>query len=266
MSREQRDNRESPYGQNRPNESQYPLPPQQGSYPPPPQQQGYPAPGPYSAQGTPNQQGDMMSLPPPPMQQQDLYRTHHMQGHPQDMYSQYAGPLQYPPQQQGVGFGQPAPRQRTAIACRYCRRRKVRTTPRVYVSPTNVRQIRCHGFDQNPEGRCTNCTRFNQECIFSPVSSQAAAFVPAHTAYPHLRNPGRMSQGVDGRSMYPQQGGPMIYGAHGQPLGPIPPHDPHYPPPQQYGAAPYPSPGYDGRGHPQTPMDDQVSCQPRVQR
>ncbi|KAI9854528.1 MAG: hypothetical protein M1824_000293 [Vezdaea acicularis] len=76
--------------------------------------------------------------------------------------------------------------------------------------------IRCSGFETAQDGRCANCTRFHQECIFTPVSSQTQAFVPAHTAYPHLRSansaPGR------GRPVYGQ-----LYGAHGQPLGQVPP-------------------------------------------
>lgn len=57
-----------------------------------------------------------------PQHQQDLYRPlppppSMYQGHPQDPYR--GGPPQH------LSFGQPAPRQRTAIACRYCRRRKV---------------------------------------------------------------------------------------------------------------------------------------------
>ncbi|KAI9732038.1 MAG: hypothetical protein M1818_007633 [Claussenomyces sp. TS43310] len=106
---------------------------------------------------------------------------------------------------QQMSFQQSAPRQRTAIACRYCRRRK----------------IRCSGFEQSADGRCSNCQRFQQECIFTPVSSQAQAFVPAHAVYPHMRN---MGVGVDGRPrpmMYPQ--GQQVYGAHGQPLGQVPP-------------------------------------------
>lgn len=77
-------------------------------------------------------------------------------------------------------------------------------------------QIRCSGFDQSPAGRCLNCERFQQECIFTPVSSQAQAFVPAHAVYPGMRN---MGIGPDGRTrqMYPQ--GTQLYGAHGQPLG-----------------------------------------------
>src|ERR1700712_2252577 len=80
-------------------------------------------------------------------------------------------------------------------------------------------QIRCSGFDQNPEGRCSNCQRFQQDCIFTPVSSQAQAFVPAHAVYPAMRN---MGVGPDGRPrmMHPQG---TLFGAYGQPLGPIPP-------------------------------------------
>ncbi|MCJ1408337.1 hypothetical protein MMC19_002412 [Ptychographa xylographoides] len=221
----------------------------------------------------------MVTLPPPQSQQhQDLYR------HPgYDMYPAHPQHMPYPPnphdphrdpsQHPQMNFSQPAPRQRTAIACRYCRRRKVRED---HVAEATMgwktdgeNQIRCHGFDSSPDGRCTNCLRFHQECIFTPVSSQAHAFVPAHTAYPHLRNTGRMPQHPDGRPMYPPQGQPVIYGAHGQPIGPMSHHgpDPSYPPPPQgYGPGPYPGPMYDDRGPPQPPHpQDQVSRKrPRV--
>lgn len=73
--------------------------------------------------------------------------------------------------------------------------------------------------------------------MFTPVSSQAQAFVPAHAAYPHLRNaPGGP----------PRPGGVTLYGAHGQPLPPqqqpagaettLPPPQGMYP----YGGAPPP--------------------------
>ncbi|MCJ1228798.1 hypothetical protein MMC12_005461 [Toensbergia leucococca] len=159
-------------------------------------------------------------------------------GHPQD-------PHRGPPQHMNYSQ-QPAPRQRTAIACRYCRRRK----------------IRCSGFEASDDGRCTNCQRFQQECIFTPVSSQAQAFVPAHTAYPHLRNAGNMSSQRGGRPIYPQQGPPVIYGAHGQPLGPMPHQDPNYPPQPSHGyplispTHPYQGPVYDDRG-PQQPSHPQ---------
>ncbi|RDW92590.1 hypothetical protein BP5796_01984 [Coleophoma crateriformis] len=156
-------------------ESQYPPPP--NGYAPDPRYQG----SPYGA-------------PPPPQPYRDDrgYQADYGRGAPQHM-----------------NFTQSAPRQRTAIACRYCRRRK----------------IRCSGFDQNPEGRCSNCQRFQQECIFTPVSSAAQAFVPAHAVYPNMRN---MGVGPDGRPRpmggYPQ--GTQLFGAHGQPLGPLPPQPP----------------------------------------
>ena len=80
--------------------------------------------GPSNSQAYPSAastSGEMVTLPPPQHQQnQDLYRhpTYDMYpGHPQDPHR--GGP------QSHMNYNQPAPRQRTAIACRYCRRRKV---------------------------------------------------------------------------------------------------------------------------------------------
>lgn len=185
----------------------YPPPREQESqYPPPPGEEDdrarayyhrlasssvtHPSVSPYQSQdGYP---------PDPRAYQQDPYRP--AQGPYRDDrgYQEYGGGGG-----QQMAFSQSAPRQRTAIACTYCRRRK----------------IRCSGFDQNSKGRCLNCQRFQQECIFIPVSSQAQAFVPAHAVYPDI---GNMGVGRDGRPrpMYPQ--GTQLFGAHGQPLGPIP--------------------------------------------
>ncbi|PLB33558.1 Zn(II)2Cys6 transcription factor domain-containing protein [Aspergillus candidus] len=184
--------------------SQYPYPP--ASYPPPPSDHPF---APPSSQYPPTSNmaaihpPDPYRLPPPP----GAYRG-------PDVYAQ--GP---PPQ---VVYQAAAPRQRTAIACRYCRRRK----------------IRCSGFEHSQDGRCSNCIRFNQECMFTPVSSQAQAFVPAHAAYPHLRtaqNSGR-----------PNAQGVVLYGAHGQPLPPQqqpqPSPDTTLPPPPGL----YQHPGYGG--------------------
>ncbi|KAJ5595541.1 uncharacterized protein N7459_001749 [Penicillium hispanicum] len=188
--------------------SPYPYPP--ASYPPPDHDRAYypPPPSQYPPPSNmaaihPHVQGqDPYRLPPPP----GSYRP--------DVYAQ-------PPPQ--VVYQAAAPRQRTAIACRYCRRRK----------------IRCSGFESSQDGRCSNCIRFNQECMFTPVSSQAQAFVPAHAAYPHLRNgPGGARTGA----------GVTLYGAHGQPLPPQQqPQGPEttLPPPQgmyqhPYGGAPPP--------------------------
>lgn len=121
----------------------------------------------------------------------------------------YAPPYQQP--QMPYAPTQPAPRQRTAIACRYCRRRK----------------IRCSGFDQSEDGRCTNCQRFSQECVFTPVSAQTQAFVPAHTVW-RGQNPPPNAQ---------------LYGAYGQPLPQQGTREP-YPQPQQQGQYPPPPQGY----------------------
>ncbi|KAH6667209.1 hypothetical protein B0J14DRAFT_676940 [Halenospora varia] len=96
-----------------------------------------------------------------------------------------------------------APRQKAAIACRYCRRRK----------------IKCSGSEEHAQGRCTNCQRFQQDCIFVPVSGHAQALVPAHLAYPHIQNMGVDSDGGV-HSLFPGQ---QLYGAHGQPLRQIAP-------------------------------------------
>ncbi|KAF2017434.1 hypothetical protein BU24DRAFT_407460 [Aaosphaeria arxii CBS 175.79] len=145
------------------------------------------------------------SLPPPPPQEPRHDMAAHQ--HPQQPYrlpgphewtrappppGPYAGhpsqPPPPPPQYMNHGHQPPAPRQRTAIACRYCRRRK----------------IRCSGFENTDDGRCSNCMRFNQDCIFTPVSAQTQAFVPAHTVWRGVGAP------------------PPMYGAYGQPLQPAP--------------------------------------------
>ncbi|KAA8569443.1 hypothetical protein MFRU_004g02220 [Monilinia fructicola] len=93
------------------------------------------------------------------------------------------------PPRQTMTFKQNAPRQRTAIACKYCRRRK----------------IRCSGFNADGSaGRCSNCERFKQDCIFTPVSSQQA-FVPIQAVY----------AANGGNTLGPNT---QLYGAHGQPL------------------------------------------------
>ncbi|KAG6125110.1 hypothetical protein E4U35_007625 [Claviceps purpurea] len=97
---------------------------------------------------------------------------------------------------------QAAPRQRTSIACRYCRKRK----------------IRCSGYQSAPGGKCQNCARMNQECIFQPVSSSSStAFIPVSAV------PGGVPPGT------------QLFGAYGQPLAPnsIPPPPPP-PPPSHY--------------------------------
>ncbi|TGO88559.1 hypothetical protein BPOR_0155g00130 [Botrytis porri] len=104
------------------------------------------------------------------------YPYHDGRGYPQDQ-----PPAAQPPLRQS------APRQRTAIACKYCRRRK----------------IRCSGFTADGSGgQCTNCARFKQECVFTPVSS-AQAFVPLIA----------LTEALNGRDI-----NPGVFGAHGQRL------------------------------------------------
>ncbi|EEP79646.1 predicted protein [Uncinocarpus reesii 1704] len=148
-----------PWTAGQPDYPQYPAAPTQ---PPPPYTQ-YPPPLPPPGMATVQHH---VQHPPP-----DAYRLSHPPPypHPPEMYAPPAAPPAPP-----VVYPTAAPRQRTAIACRYCRRRKTQ------------------------------------------------AFVPAHTAYPHLRNiqaTARM-QGIPA-------GGVMLYGAHGQPLSTAPAPPPH---------------------------------------
>ncbi|EED11865.1 conserved hypothetical protein [Talaromyces stipitatus ATCC 10500] len=127
--------------------------------------------------------------------------SHHLR--PPLATGSYQRPDMYalPPLGPRVAYRAATPRQRTAIACLYCRRRK----------------IRCFVLESSSNGRCTHCVRFNQECIFKPVSSQTQAFVLAHAAYSHPRP--RAQEGRDG---YPGDKS-VLNGAHGQSL---PPQDP----------------------------------------
>ncbi|KAL2007540.1 hypothetical protein VTN00DRAFT_8978 [Thermoascus crustaceus] len=245
---------ENPPPSQYPPSSQYPYPP--SSYPPPPsseqERSGPPAyqyPPPPSP--CPPPPSNMAAIHPQMQGPQDPYRLpppHGAYQRPPDMYAQPPPP---PPPQ--LVYQAAAPRQRTAIACRYCRRRK----------------IRCSGFENSQDGRCTNCVRFNQECMFTPVSSQAQAFVPAHAAYPHLRN--AQNQGrAGGRGGYPGDG-VMLYGAHGQPLPPQqqpqPPPNTTLPPPQGMYQHPYGQPPHvDDRGAPPPLAHHQDQRQPSGRR
>ncbi|CAZ86624.1 unnamed protein product [Tuber melanosporum] len=191
----------------------------------------------------------------PPIQQERLaIEQPEMYAASEPPYPYRIPPHQLPGFQQPANFQQPAPRQRTAIACRYCRRRK----------------IRCSGFESSPDGRCANCLRFNQECVFTPVSSQTQAFVPAHALYNTTRS-------VGGRA------GPL-YGAHGQPLSsgyiPMPSQAPapsaqspmESRAPQQYPRPPSPGVG-SGRQPPPPPAqppygsyEELVTCEPERNR
>jgi hypothetical protein len=78
------------------------------------------------------------------------------------------------------------------------------------------------------DGKCNNCVRFSQDCIFAPVAANAGPhFVPVNQVY-NMR-----------------EGGPpvQLYGAYGQPIRQedAPRYPAIYPPPGQYGPPP---PGY----------------------
>ncbi|TWU74269.1 hypothetical protein ED733_004863 [Metarhizium rileyi] len=150
--------------------------------------------------------------------------------HPGAYGPEYAQPGNAPPQ-----MAQAAPRQRTSIACRYCRKRK----------------IRCSGYQSAPGGKCQNCARMNQECIFQPVSSSSStAFIPVSAV------PGGVPPGT------------QLFGAYGQPLAPnsVPPSH-HYaaaggPPPPAAAGSYYqpmqsPTDSFSSYGDPRA--DDQVA-------
>ncbi|KAG9254128.1 uncharacterized protein F5Z01DRAFT_118278 [Emericellopsis atlantica] len=219
----------------------YPPPPpppgQQppGSYLPPPQQhpdpragQGYRAPEPY----------------PPGRQQPGPYGQEPQYRHPDPYYYQqqppgapgppppayyHQGPYpqEYGPPQGGPQMPQAAPRQRTSIACKYCRKRK----------------IRCSGYHNG--GKCQNCARMNQECVFQPVSSTSgAAFIPV-SAVPGGVPPGTPLYGAYGQPLAPQQGLP--YPPQGGPPGqqqPPPPQHGQHPQGQHQQQPPPPHGGY----------------------
>ncbi|RMZ91152.1 hypothetical protein DV736_g1617, partial [Chaetothyriales sp. CBS 134916] len=137
----------------------------------------------------------------------------------------------------------------TSIACKYCRKRK----------------IRCSGYDSSPDGRCQNCVRFNQLCLFHPVSSRAT-FVPVSAVYgPNARVPGAGAcERPDENGAYSRnrEQAPMLYGAHGQPLGPASPSgQPQYAyPPQGYPPYLYPP-----QGHYATPLQPGYPFEPQGQ-
>ena len=138
-----------------------------------------------------------------------------------------------------------------------------------FLTDTGV-QIRCSGYEQSQEGRCQNCVRFNQQCLFHPVSSQGA-FVPASAVY----GPGAHGPPFNGRD---NRDAPVLYGACGQPLGPVPRDGPlgnYGPPPPGYapqtyqngfglspqGGAPFQE--YDYRGQGPSPLPEQIMGQKR---
>ncbi|OAQ60628.1 C6 transcription factor [Pochonia chlamydosporia 170] len=203
-------------------------------YPPPPGGQQPPA-----SYLPPMQSQDPRGAPyPPPDHRGSYYDDRRGPPHPDAAYAQdayfYRGPPGAPPNgyprphpgaygpeyaQAGnapPAMAQAAPRQRTSIACRYCRKRK----------------IRCSGYQSAPGGKCQNCARMNQECIFQPVSSSSStAFIPVSAV------PGGVPPGT------------QLFGAYGQPLAPN-----SVPPSHHYAAAGGPPPGAATAGNYYQPM------------
>ncbi|KAF5706689.1 hypothetical protein FMUND_11425 [Fusarium mundagurra] len=94
--------------------------------------------------------------PPPPVTQ------HQYPPPPPAPFAAHGYPPPAPFSFYGTGPGTPSsPRQRNSIACRSCRKRK----------------IRCGGKGNTAGGKCLNCFRRNQECIFSDIKP-VSAFVP----------------------------------------------------------------------------------------
>ncbi|OAA36891.1 Zn(2)-C6 fungal-type DNA-binding domain protein [Cordyceps fumosorosea ARSEF 2679] len=82
------------------------------------------------------------------------------------------------------------PRRRTSIACRYCRKRK----------------IRCSGYQSVPGGKCQNCVRMNQGCTFQPVSSSSTLAVVALSVLQSGGPPGTQLFSAYDRSLAPSSG------------------------------------------------------------
>ncbi|KAJ5202959.1 C6 transcription factor [Penicillium cf. viridicatum] len=83
-----------------------------------------------------------------------------------------------------------------------------------------VGAIRCSGSETSADGRCRNCLKSDQDCLFIPVSSPTQAYVPAHAVYPHLRTGlnGYAAPGPEGPEGC--RGPPIPCGTHRQPLAP----------------------------------------------
>ncbi|KAK8002302.1 hypothetical protein PG989_002021 [Apiospora arundinis] len=89
------------------------------------------------------------------------------------------------------------------------------------------RKIRCSGYANSLGGKCTNCTKMNQECIFQPVSSSAPTAFVLVSALQNGIPPGTQLFGAYGQPLSGQSnaqpGGPYSTGPPGydQPL-PLP--------------------------------------------
>lgn len=222
-----------PAGGFAPPSSQYPLPPVQAAQ----DQRPYDDRRPYDERAQYPDRG----MPSDPYYQQGL--PHQGRGgYGADVY-----PYRYPPAPNYNPYGpgaptappqqpqQAAPRQRTSIACKYCRKRK----------------IRCSGYQNTTNGKCSNCDKLRIDCIFQPVSSNpSTAFVPVAA----------VAGGVPP--------GTPLYGAYGQPLPSSTQPQPQPPPPRGYphSASEYPPPPQVQSPSLQyPPFDDSSRRRPRPQ-
>ncbi|KAI1865186.1 hypothetical protein JX265_008233 [Neoarthrinium moseri] len=243
------DPRASSYGHSPNSSNGYASPPgnapsHQSSYSPSSGGSAYPPPAghPYLPPVQPHPNDARAPYPPPDPRGAPYYSSqrqpppYNPNGYDYAYRPERGPPGSYPPDYARAGPGQAvmqqtAPRQRTSIACRYCRRRK----------------IRCSGYQNSPGGKCTNCIKMNQDCIFQPVSSSAStAFVPVSA----------LQNGIPP--------GTPLYGAYGQPLsGPsnVPPGGPYQASPPQYDQ-PLPSPTGSFGGYP----DERAEAGRRRQR
>ncbi|KAL8407457.1 hypothetical protein RB594_006328 [Gaeumannomyces avenae] len=254
----------------------YSVSPDQGAYPPPRPTYSLPpvqslADGRAFDNRAPDSRGP--PPPPPPPQQDPRQPMAYRPVPPPDPNAYYRGPPSGPPpppyvqdpyQQQYAAYPQPqvgimgydyrtgpgmqqqqasAPRQRTSIACRYCRKRK----------------IRCSGYQTTADGKCLNCKKTGNECVFQPVSSGSTAFVPVQAIQGGVIAPGTQLFGAFGQPLpMGAQGPPMPMQMQMQMPGQGPP--PRHTPPQ----LPLPSPTgsyYEervetGRRRPRGPEDD----------
>ena len=150
----------------------------------------------------------------------NIYRPPQPAEHPTLCYPlPYSPPYPHPDNRAPASFFA-ARRQRSAIACKHCRKRKVCPwclhDSKAVLTP---HQIRCSGYDSSPEGRCWNCVRFNQHCLFQPVSSRAV-FVSASAAYGASGTAANASQdhnAQEGRHSWNERRPPVLYGALGVP-------------------------------------------------
>ncbi|PSS03306.1 hypothetical protein BD289DRAFT_478763 [Coniella lustricola] len=151
----------------------------------------------YEARG-----GSYPPVPPPPQTGQPQPEQYNY------TYRPSPGAMPYGAEYARAGpsnAAQAAPRQRTSIACSYCRRRK----------------IRCSGYGTS-DGVCSNCRKTGNKCVFQPVSSSSTtAFVPV-SAIPGGVAPGTQLFGAFGQPLSQVAGAAGQAGPGGAPLPPPP--------------------------------------------